>query len=68
MFFGALKKKTERLVCQCETITCVKCKITYTPTRQDISTKNPNVYWKNCEKCRKYIREANKRCLDKKTI
>lgn len=59
---------TERLVGECETIRCVKCRREYVPTQEDISLKNPNVYWKNCQECRAYLREAQARHLKKKLI
>ena len=64
MYLGAYNKN-KRLVGECETLECVKCKKIYIPTKEDISTKNLNVYWKNCSECRRYIREAVKKCLEK---
>ena len=44
-----------------EVIKCQKCKTIYKPTKIDIPTKNPNVYFKNCFTCREqkktYMRE-----------
>ena len=37
-----------------EYIVCTKCKICYEPDKKDISTKNPNVYYKTCKRCRDY--------------
>lgn len=31
---------------------CYICKQIYTPTKKDISTKNPNKYYKACAQCR----------------
>lgn len=50
-----------RLVGKHATLVCVKCKKCYTPTDEDISTKNPNVYYKNCLDCREYLKEASRR-------
>lgn len=33
---------------------CNKCRKQYILTREDISTKNPNVYYKICKPCRDY--------------
>ena len=33
------------------------CKKTFTPTNNDISTRRSSVYWKQCGKCREYLRE-----------
>ena len=32
--------------------TCAKCKKTYMPTKNDISTKRPSTYYKTCFNCR----------------
>ena len=52
-----------------EVLKCNKCSKEYKPTKDDISTKNPNVYYKNCMKCRNYIylknHEFKKRQEDK---
>jgi len=34
-----------------------RCKQKYIPTNNDISTRRPSVYWKQCGKCREYLRE-----------
>lgn len=34
-------------------IHCYICKVVYKPTKNDISTKNPNVFYKACSTCRK---------------
>jgi len=65
MYFDAYNKNN-RLVGECETLECFKCKKIYIPTKEDISTKNLNVYWKNCSECRRYMREACKKSFDKK--
>jgi len=36
---------------------CSACKKYYTPQRSDISTKNPNVFYKQCTQCRIKKRE-----------
>ena len=40
-------------------IMCKKCKKSYIPTKEDVSTKNPNVYWKTCVSCREYQYRKN---------
>jgi hypothetical protein len=42
----------DRIVGECSEITCHKCKKTYEPCVEEISTKNPNIYYKNCKTCR----------------
>jgi hypothetical protein len=42
-----------------EYITCKKCKVHYKPDKKDISRKNPNVYYKNCQRCRDYQFQKN---------
>ena len=45
---------------------CVgNCKKLFTPTNNDISTRRPSVYWKQCGKCREYLRERVKICMEK---
>jgi NAD-dependent SIR2 family protein deacetylase len=46
-----------------ETITCIKCKKTYTPDNNCISTKNPNYYYKTCSNCRGKMKDY----IDSKT-
>jgi len=41
------------------------CKKIFTPTNNDISTRRANVYWKQCGKCREYLRERVKMCKEK---
>lgn len=41
-------------------IMCKKCRKWYIPTKGDISTKNPNVYWKMCQVCRLYQSRKNR--------
>jgi len=36
---------------------CGRCKQKYIPTNNDISTRRPSVYWKQCGNCREYLRE-----------
>lgn len=40
-------------------IMCKKCKKSYIPTKGDISTKNPNSYYKTCMSCREYQSRKN---------
>lgn len=46
-------------------IRCGQCKINFTPTKNDICSKNPNRYWKTCFDCRvkkkAYMEEYYKR-------
>lgn len=44
---------------------CNKCKIEYTLSPSDISTKNPNVYYKCCKPCRDYCKEMVKKFYEK---
>jgi len=36
---------------------CNNCKKSYELTDADISTRRPSTYWKQCSKCRVYLRE-----------
>jgi len=38
---------------------CSRCKQKYIPTNNDISSRRPSVYWKQCGICRKYLRERS---------
>ena len=40
-----------------DTIFCTKCKKTYIPDKNDISTKNGNYYYKTCSNCRSKMKE-----------
>jgi len=50
---------------------CNNCKKSYELTDADISTRRPSTYWKQCEKCRVYLKDRmrlhleNKNTLDK---
>jgi len=46
---------------------CVgNCKKIYVPTNENISTRRPSVYWKQCAKCRAYLKQRNKMCAENK--
>lgn len=45
---------------------CNKCKICYIPTKDDISTKRPTTYYKNCFSCRKKMQNYLKEYYDRK--
>ena len=46
---------------------CVgNCKKLYTPTIEDISTRRPSVYWKQCGKCREYLKQRGKIYMENK--
>ena len=46
---------------------CVgNCKKLYVPTIEDISTRRPSVYWKQCGICRAYLKQRGKMYLEKK--
>ena len=38
----------------------------YTPTNEDISTRHLRVYWKQCRKCREYLKIKTKLYMEKK--
>ena len=42
-----------------EIIVCTKCKVSYEPEYKDISVKNPNLYYKWCQRCRDYQFQRN---------
>lgn len=42
-------------------IKCNKCKKTHTSSIDDVSTKNPNYYYKTCKKCRQYFTDYIKK-------
>lgn len=44
-----------------DVIRCNKCKKMRTSNIDDVSTKNPNYYFKLCENCRLYFRDYVKR-------
>ena len=44
---------------------CSRCKQKYIPTNNDISTRRPSVYFKQCLSCRAYVRERSKIYLEK---
>ena len=41
------------------------CKKLYVPTNEDISTRRPSTYWKQCAKCREYMKKRNQICMEK---
>ena len=51
------KKLNEELLLSVKIIKCLKCKKEFEPTKNDISTKNPNMYYKTCSPCRQKFRE-----------
>lgn len=44
---------------------CSRCKQKYISTNNDISTRRPSVYYKQCSSCRAYVRERTKIYLEK---
>ena len=40
---------------------CSKCKKKYIPTQNDVSTRRPSCYWKECGKCRDFWRKTGVR-------
>jgi len=54
---GHKKKLNEELLLSVKIIKCRKCAKEFEPTKNDISTKNPNVYYKTCTPCREKFRE-----------
>jgi hypothetical protein len=45
---------------------CNNCKKSYKLTDADISTRRPSTYFKQCSKCRDYLRERGKIYLENK--
>ena len=43
---------TTRLVVSVKQLTCKSCNKIYEPNKREISTKNPNIYYKTCFECR----------------
>ena len=39
---------------------CNNCKKSYELTPDDISTRRPSTYWKQCSKCRDYLKQRGK--------
>jgi len=40
---------------------CVgNCKKMYVPNEADISSRRPSCYWKQCSKCREYLKQRGK--------
>jgi len=44
------------------------CKKMYVPTDADISSRRPSVYWKQCGKCREYLKQRGKICVKNKQL
>ena len=44
---------------------CNNCKKSYELTDADISTRRPSTYWKQCGKCRVYLKQRGKIYLEK---
>ena len=44
------------------------CKKLYVPTDADISTRRSSTYWKQCGKCREYMKQRNKICVENKNV
>ena len=42
-----------------EIIVCTKCKVSYKAEKEHISVKNPNLYYKWCQRCRDYQFQRN---------
>jgi len=45
---------------------CGNCKKSYKPTDADIFARRPSTHWKQCEKCREYLRQRAKVYLERK--
>lgn len=58
----------DRIVGKCSEITCCKCKKKYEPSDKEISSRNPNVYFKNCEKCRDKMKIYFKSYIEKQNF
>ena len=54
-----------RLVGEVRELVCISCHKTHDPCKREISTKNPNIYYKSCYDCRlrnkEYHREYRQR-------
>jgi hypothetical protein len=44
---------------------CNNCKKSYELTDADISTRRPSTYWKQCEKCRVYLKDRMRLHLER---
>jgi len=44
---------------------CGRCKQKYIPSNNDISTRRPSVYWKQCGLCRKCLRDRANAYIEK---
>ncbi len=58
----------DRIVGLCKEITCRKCKKTYEPCDKEISSRNPSVYYKNCEKCRNKMNIYCKKYIENRML
>ena len=56
--FGSKILPADKLL-SVEVLRCNKCTKEYKPTKDDISTRNPNMYYKTCMKCRNYHKLKN---------
>ena len=65
---GHKKKLNEELLLSVKIIKCRMCKKEFEPTKNDISTKNPNVYYKSCSPCREMSREYTSKREKKKYV
>ena len=57
LFIGS--GKTDRI--------CENCKKSYKLTDADMSTRRPSTNWKQCGKCREYLKQRGKIYLEKKS-
>lgn len=58
----------DRIVGECTEITCRKCKKVYEPCDEEISTKNPNMYYKNCKSCRNKMNIYCKKYIENRML
>lgn len=65
--FRNIAPDMSRLVGTCDELVCVTCKKVYVPDKQEISTKNPSVYYKSCYTCRTKKANYMKRYWEKKS-
>ena len=47
---------------------CNNCKKSYKLTDADISSRRPSCYWKQCSKCREYLKQRGKKYMEKKNV
>lgn len=65
---GQPKLPVNRKVGYVDMLFCAKCKKEYPPCPLEISTKNPNIYYKQCKECRSKNSLYHRNYVEKKNL